>query len=328
MSAPRRTRPAEEISLRIAILVTVPLYALAFLGFSLLPARAPVERGERGGVLQVVLGKGAAGEAAPEIAAPSRNGEKGAGRSRGRLGAPATAAPAARSGLAVSEGDAEQAGAAAGDQSAGNRVLPSVRDPALREVARGRVGQDRGGANASGDRDAPARRPAAGETGAPAGDAATAPSGADTMGGPAVGVGGGAAKPGDVAKGSDRGAAKPGDGESGLRSGGGADSARESGRGGSGVPAVLAIIRQRIEQERSYPPAARLRGIEGTVTASITVDRDGGLFAERILHSSGSAILDRAGLALLRRVFPVPNDTGSGFSLEVRIAYRLLARAE
>ncbi len=235
---------------------------------------------------------------------------------------------------------------------AGSALLPHVVQPERKsEPAAVTVVLD-GGASGGGRpaaSNAPARGEAkageiAGRAGAAAGasgnraqliEASSSPSGGDerSIDGAALAPGsrltssaGGSGVAGGTA--SDTTQVRPGDAGDGMAGasagveGGGLQG--ESGRREPGALVVLDLIRARIERARSYPFAARLRGIEGTVTASITVDGQGELSSERIVRTSGSAILDRAGLALLRRVFPVPNDTGSGFDLEVRIAYRLV----
>lgn len=86
---------------------------------------------------------------------------------------------------------------------------------------------------------------------------------------------------------------------------------------------MLALIEARIRRNRVYPAAARWRGIEGAVKASVSVDAEGRLTGERIVRSSGSTILDQAALELLRAIFPITNPLFHGFIVEVRVVYRL-----
>jgi len=86
---------------------------------------------------------------------------------------------------------------------------------------------------------------------------------------------------------------------------------------------VLALISERIGSALVYPDAARRRGVEGSLVAAFVVGAGGELESAEVAESSGSEILDRAGLELLRSVFPVPNDAGGALRLRIKIAYRL-----
>jgi TonB family protein len=86
---------------------------------------------------------------------------------------------------------------------------------------------------------------------------------------------------------------------------------------------VLAQISERIRSALVYPAAARRRGIEGSLVVAFSVAPDGALESAMVAESSGSDVLDRAGLELLRSVFPVENDSGGRLALRIRIAYRL-----
>ncbi len=303
MSTRRRARRPEETSLRIAVPASLALYALLFAGSALLPPVAQPERKSEPAAVTVVLDGGASGGGRPAAGSGPARGDGSAPavieRRAGSVGAADASAAASRSGTAASNAPAR------GEAKAG-------------EIA-GRTGA---AAGASGNRAQPieaSSSPSGGDERSIDG-AALAPGSRLTSSAGGSGVAGGTA--------SDTTQVRPGgagDGMAGASAGvEGGGLQGESGRREPGALVVLDLIRARIERARSYPFAARLRGIEGTVTASITVDGQGELSSERIVRTSGSAILDRAGLALLRRVFPVPNDTGSGFDLEVRIAYRLV----
>jgi TonB family protein len=86
---------------------------------------------------------------------------------------------------------------------------------------------------------------------------------------------------------------------------------------------VLSLISKRISDGLSYPDAARRRGIEGSLAVSFVVNEDGSLDSARVAKSSGSDILDRAGLELLRSTFPVDNDSGQKLDLRISIGYEL-----
>jgi periplasmic protein TonB len=59
-----------------------------------------------------------------------------------------------------------------------------------------------------------------------------------------------------------------------------------------------------LERHKLYPPQAR--GEQGVTTVVFTIDREGHLLSSRVVHSAGSAILDEAALAMLRRAEPFP----------------------
>ena len=66
-----------------------------------------------------------------------------------------------------------------------------------------------------------------------------------------------------------------------------------------------ALVAQ-IERHKRYPDEARARGDHGVAQVAFSVDRSGGLHDARIVHSSGSALLDRDALAWLHRSQPLP----------------------
>ncbi len=86
---------------------------------------------------------------------------------------------------------------------------------------------------------------------------------------------------------------------------------------------ALAEITRRIAASMTYPEAARLRGIEGSMSLSFRVGKDGSLLSSRVDAGSGSEILDRAGLELLAAAFPVPNDSGLELEMSVPVVFRL-----
>jgi periplasmic protein TonB len=62
----------------------------------------------------------------------------------------------------------------------------------------------------------------------------------------------------------------------------------------------------RLERFKRYPSAAQARGEGGVAELAFNVDRRGGVHHAQILRSSGSALLDKAALALLARAAPLP----------------------
>jgi TonB family protein len=103
----------------------------------------------------------------------------------------------------------------------------------------------------------------------------------------------------------------------GLAAPGGAASSRD--------PALdmLDRVQRRIAAASSYPEAARLRGIEGQAVVEMRTDARGALVESRIASSSGSSILDRAALDLVRAAFPVENPTRTEAELEITIRFSL-----
>jgi TonB family protein len=79
---------------------------------------------------------------------------------------------------------------------------------------------------------------------------------------------------------------------------------------------ISALIHQRLR----YPPAAKRRGIEGTVKLILGISSDGELRGLRLQESSGSSLLDRAALELSREIFPlreirIPSSTELALSI-------------
>ncbi|CAD5106277.1 energy transducer TonB [Zestomonas carbonaria] len=75
-----------------------------------------------------------------------------------------------------------------------------------------------------------------------------------------------------------------------------------------------------LSRYKRYPEDARRRGYEGITRVRFSVDRDGNVLSVELVGSSGSASLDRATLAMIRRAQPVPKppaDLLDGNSLEV-----------
>jgi periplasmic protein TonB len=59
-----------------------------------------------------------------------------------------------------------------------------------------------------------------------------------------------------------------------------------------------------LERHKRYPPEAN--GEQGIVKLAFSIDRSGHVLSSRIIRSSGSAVLDRETLAMVRRVQPLP----------------------
>ena len=81
----------------------------------------------------------------------------------------------------------------------------------------------------------------------------------------------------------------------------------------------------RLSINTSYPEAARARGVVGIVRIMITFGRNGRAISARLAGSSGSAILDQAGLAAARgsSLPPLPPEMGSSITRIVPIRYSI-----
>jgi protein TonB len=91
---------------------------------------------------------------------------------------------------------------------------------------------------------------------------------------------------------------------------------QSSTRGGSGgatqsagtaeIASYRARILAHLARHKTYPTAARSAGIEGRTIVSFTVTRDGNVTGVALAGASGSALLDEATLAMVRRALPFP----------------------
>ena len=105
----------------------------------------------------------------------------------------------------------------------------------------------------------------------------------------------------------------------------GTPTSQADGQGGTGTDSAgtllkVTAIRAAIEKAKNYPPLARERGFEGTVTAEFTISTAGHPEHIRILRSSGYEILDAAAKKTILRASPLPVIAGI---LEVPITFRL-----
>jgi TonB family protein len=83
------------------------------------------------------------------------------------------------------------------------------------------------------------------------------------------------------------------------------------GGGGGGDYAVyLSRLRKRIQETLRYPPAARRRGVTGTVQLEIAIEPDGAVGSVSVIGTSAHEILDRAAVDAARSVprLPFPDD--------------------
>jgi protein TonB len=86
---------------------------------------------------------------------------------------------------------------------------------------------------------------------------------------------------------------------------------------------VVAELRSRIVENKTYPQVARKRNIEGVVQILLSLDEHGEAVELRIIESSGNRILDKAALQLIQKVLPYEHGLGRGFSVQIPIRYDL-----
>ena len=70
---------------------------------------------------------------------------------------------------------------------------------------------------------------------------------------------------------------------------------------------VAEYVRKEIERHKYYPAAAKIKGIEGTVFINFYIGRDGILGSIGIARSSGSKILDDAGIQTVKNIGNISN---------------------
>ncbi len=93
----------------------------------------------------------------------------------------------------------------------------------------------------------------------------------------------------------------------------------------TGQAALLRQLEALIRSNLAYPPLARARNIQGEVRVSVLIGTDGGLAGSSVVSGSGSPILDKAAISLVRDIFPLQLDHAldGPVSIVVRIVYSL-----
>lgn len=83
----------------------------------------------------------------------------------------------------------------------------------------------------------------------------------------------------------------------------------------------------RLERSKRYPAEARARGEQGVAQLAFSIDRHGAVLHARIVHSSGSSLLDEATMALIERAQPLPPPppelAGAEIAIVVPIRYNI-----
>ena len=91
-----------------------------------------------------------------------------------------------------------------------------------------------------------------------------------------------------------------------------------------GPQEVLTLLSRLVAERKVYPEAARRRKAQGSVGLSLNVAADGSLAAAALKKKSGSAILDRAALDLVKGLFPIALRPGEPMEIALSIEYRLV----
>jgi protein TonB len=87
---------------------------------------------------------------------------------------------------------------------------------------------------------------------------------------------------------------------------------------------LLAYIKEYINENLVYPAIARQRNVQGIVTIYFEIEKSGELAVVAVANSSGSSILDRAAISIIKNISSLSNkDVKSKMTLNVNIAYEL-----
>jgi TonB family protein len=82
-----------------------------------------------------------------------------------------------------------------------------------------------------------------------------------------------------------------------------------------------------MDRHKQYPMLAQRRGLEGTGSVRVRIDRQGHVLERSVLKSTGEAMLDEAALDMVRRANPFPavppEYAGDTFEFDAPIQYRL-----
>jgi protein TonB len=95
---------------------------------------------------------------------------------------------------------------------------------------------------------------------------------------------------------------------------------------GSDYGPYKARLRQRIQDTLRYPPAARRRGVSGTVQLEIAVQPDGSIGHVSVVASSSHDVLDRAAVDAVRGLprMPFPPDVRpSALTVRLPVVFEL-----
>ena len=77
--------------------------------------------------------------------------------------------------------------------------------------------------------------------------------------------------------------------------------------GGFDKHTIMEYVRKEIDRHKYYPHIAKLRGIEGTVYVNFYIGQDGIPGSITVARSSGSRILDQAGVQTISKIGKISN---------------------
>lgn len=87
------------------------------------------------------------------------------------------------------------------------------------------------------------------------------------------------------------------------------------------------MVKQRIEEVRKYPEWAKEQGIEGVAHLEFVILSNGNSQEIKLIHSSGSKILDQEAIATIKRASPFPpfpkEIASSSIQMEVSLVFTL-----
>lgn len=86
---------------------------------------------------------------------------------------------------------------------------------------------------------------------------------------------------------------------------------------------ILALLAAMVSERKSYPEAARKRNAQGQVRVTMAIAPDGSLTGLELEKKSGSAILDRAALDLVKSLFPLESGPIVPIRVGLAIEYRM-----
>lgn len=87
--------------------------------------------------------------------------------------------------------------------------------------------------------------------------------------------------------------------------------------------AYLAMLRARIEANRTYPSSARRSGHEGVASIRLVIGSNGKLIQVSVVKSSGHFTLDRAAKRMVQKAQPFPAPPQSTFDVTVPVVFAL-----
>jgi TonB family protein len=105
--------------------------------------------------------------------------------------------------------------------------------------------------------------------------------------------------------------------------GGGGSEAGTGAPRGDALAAYIAGLQRAIDAQKSYPPMARRRGIEGVVTVRLAIDALGALEATSLVGRPPQ-ILARSARDAVARAGPFPPPPGGRLQVEFPVRYEIV----